>query len=76
MRYTIEAGIETKHSLTTRKKFSNAGDLAKYIKTLNPSTWYTVEYSRTCQLIMAHNFCSEGTVYAEKTVIPKALLGL
>lgn len=76
MKYRIEIGIETKTSLTTVKLFDNANDLKEYIKSLDESVWYIVEYARTHQEILRHNYTCEGTKYNGIIECPKALLNL
>ena len=76
MKYRIEAGIETKTSLSTIKVFSNAEDLRQYINGLDSSVWYVVEYADTRQEILSHNFGAEGTKYQPLMKCPKALQGL
>lgn len=76
MRYRIEAGIETKTSLTTIKYFDSAEELKEYIQSLDSSVWYVVEYAKTNQEIFKHNHGCEGTKYNEFIKCPKILENL
>lgn len=73
MKYRIEANIETKTSLTTVKLFNNANDLKQYIKSLDENVWYIVEYAKTHQEILRHNYNCEDTKYNDIIICPKIL---
>lgn len=75
-KYKIEVGIETKTTTTTVKYFGNAKELKLYIKQLNSAIWYVVEYTKSKQVILSHNFKREGTVYNEYIKCPKVLQGI
>lgn len=76
MKYRIEAGIETKTSLSTVRIFDNAEELRKYIESLERGTWYVVEYAKTKQEIVRRNYIVQGTVYNSSIKCPKALKDL
>lgn len=76
MKYRIEAGIETKTSLTTTKLFGNAKKLKEYIERLDENIWYVVEYAKTKQEIVRHNYGSNDTIYNKEIKCPKALQNL
>ena len=76
MKYRIEAGVETKSSLSTVKTFNNANELREYIGNLSKETWYVVEYADTHQEIVRYNYCGSGMKYNDRIKCPKALMNL